>query len=475
MLLFLHKKQLHTIFTNEEKEKNMQRFMERVNERISKGILDRDAWFEDLISLEESITKWLNEKGYDATIAMNDRVSLSDHDTDSRLNCAEQLLQTIQTDKEKGLIQGVHRAQSKMKEILEYYNIGHIKEFHLKHTGLYIELYLGFMPYSMMDDKKETKRLKSEKQLDIMKQYGFDIGPKKHRNNYVGFRNTDQNKELFINLLASFGISCLEFHSSESELLKISGRIDLEKLYAYVIPNMKITIDEETEKKNKLIFLDKRIKELYHSIATTNSMPNMIQTCGYLAEHYLVDIYKTLGFNTPLCQKVENYHKEERLKNQRIREIEEKIGETLSGTELIKLGKTFFNRMGYKGLKELGFDLSHETSCIDPYGVNLSFRALSIDHMMFSFDSYEKITEEDEKEGNDDEEKTIKFLEHTFDLVEPFRDERYIAYTEKNASYIMDWVNTNFHTTLETLEVGNKRNLLYIKSFSVRLDSLGFI
>ena len=331
------------------------------------------------------------------------------------------------------------------------------------------------MSYSIMDEKKETKRLKSEKQLDIIKQYGFDIGQKKHRNNDVDFKNTDQNKELFINLLASFGISCLEFHSSESELLKISGRIDLEKLYAYVIPNMKITIDEETEKKNKLIFLDKRIKELYHSIATTNSMPNMIQTCGYLAEHYLVDIYKALGFNTPLCQKVEDYHKEERLKNQRIREIEEKIGETLSGTELIKLGKVFINRMGYKGLKDLGFDLSHETSCIGPYGVNLCFRALSLDHMMYSFNSYEKITEEDEKEGDDDEEKTIKFLEHTFDLVEPFREERYIAYTEKNASYIMDWVNTNFHTTLETLEVGNKRNLLYIKSFSVRLDSLGFI
>ena len=104
MLLFLHKKQLHTIFNNEEKETHMQRFMERVNERISKGILDRDAWFEDLISLEESITKWLNEKGYDATIAMKDRVSLSDHDTDFKLNCAEQLLQTIQTDKELSLI-----------------------------------------------------------------------------------------------------------------------------------------------------------------------------------------------------------------------------------------------------------------------------------------------------------------------------------------------------------------------------------
>lgn len=474
-LLFLYPKQLHTSLNNEVKEKNMQRLMERVNERISKGILDRDAWFEDLIILEETLTKWLNEKGYDATIAMNDRVSLSDHDTDTRLNYAEQLLQTIQTDKEKGLIQGVHRAKSKMEKILEYYNIGHIKEFHLKHTGLYIELYLGFMPYSMMDDKKETKRLKSEKQLDIIKQYGFDIGKKKHRNNDVGFRNTDQNKELFVDLLASFGISCLEFHSSESELLKVSGKIDLEKLYAYVIPNLKIAIDEETEKKNKLIFLDKRIKELYHSIATTNSMPNMIQTCGYLAEHYLVDIYKTLGFNTPLCQKVENYHKEERLKNQRIREIEEKIGETLSGTELIKLGKLFIARMGHKGLKELGFDISHETSCIDSYGINLCFRAVSIDHMMYSFDIYERIAEENDKEGEDVEEKTVKFIERTFDLIEPFREERYIAYTEKNVNYIMDWVNTNFHTTVESLEVGNKRNLLYIKSFSVRLDSLGFI
>lgn len=257
--------------------------------------------------------------------------------------------------------------------------------------------------------------------------------------------------------------------------MKVSGKIDLEKLYAYVIPNLKIAIDEETEKKNKLIFLDKRIKELYHSIATTNSMPNMIQTCGYLAEHYLVDIYKTLGFNTPLCQKVENYHKEERLKNQRIREIEEKIGETLSGTELIKLGKLFIARMGHKGLKELGFDISHETSCIDSYGINLCFRAVSIDHMMYSFDIYERIAEENDKEGEDVEEKTVKFIERTFDLIEPFREERYIAYTEKNVNYIMDWVNTNFHTTLETLEVGNKRNLLYIKSFSVRLDSLGFI
>ena len=95
MLLFLHKKQLHTIFTNEEKEKNMQRFMERVNERISKGILDRDAWFEDLISLEESITKWLNEKGYDISsqhtdcgIEIFDKETQDTHSGGSGCGCA---------------------------------------------------------------------------------------------------------------------------------------------------------------------------------------------------------------------------------------------------------------------------------------------------------------------------------------------------------------------------------------------------
>lgn len=453
----------------------MQEFMNRIKERISNGVLDSDVWLQDLLMLEKSITQWLDEKGYDAVKSMNDRSQIFDDSTDSRLAYAEQLLQIIQTNKNKGLIQGVRRVQTQMEEILEYYNIGYISDLYLKHTGMYIKLGLGINQSSFMDEKKETQRIKHAKQLEIINDYGFELILNKFTNSTREFKNTDKNKTLLLELLGSIGISHIEFHSSEVEISAVSGWVDLQKLFSYEIQKLNILVDKETEKKNKLILLDKRFRELYDSIATVNLMPNMIHTCGYLVEHYLADIYEILDIDTALCQKVKNYHKNERLKNQKIREIDTKIGKELSDNELSKLGTSFFNQMGYKSLKELGFDICHETSYIGPYNVKLNYRALSVDHMIYSFDSYERIAEEDEKEGDDDEEKTIKFIERTFDLIEPFREERYIAYTEKNANYIMSWVNENFHTAIETLEIGNKKNSLYIKSFSVLLDNLGNI
>lgn len=445
----------------------MQEFMKRVKERISKGILDKDVWVYDLLGLEATITDWLNQNGYDSTIALSDTSQVFNNDTDVRLNNATRLLETIKENKEKGLNQGVMRAKTRLETLFEYYRIGYLKDCRLKNSGLYIELNLGVMNFSCMDDKKETQRLKFQQQLRTLEDYGFDLEKRKYGNDNV-FKNTNKNKDLLITLLHTFGISHLEFHTSESEIITVTGRVDLETFFHYDIPKLNMDVDTETEKKNKLILLDKRFKELCDSISTINAMPQMVNTCGYLIEHYLVDIDKALGIETDLCHKVENYHNAERLKNQRIHEIEKKIGEALSGKELMKLGKTFFDRMGNSGLKEIGFDISHESSYIEPYGTHLKYRALSIDHMMYSFDSYSD-TEDEADKG--EEEKTIQFIEKTFDLIEPFKNERYIAYSENNMKHIMEWVNTKFHTTIESLEIGNKKNLLYIKSFSVLLDN----
>lgn len=448
----------------------MQEFMKRTKNRISNGVLEKDAWIEDILGLEAAVTDWLNENGYDAEKALADTSHVFDDDTDSRLAYAEQLLQTIKTNKYKGLIQGVYRIQTQMNRILEYYNIGHTKDFYLRSSGLYIDLYLCVRTSITMEDEKETRRLKFKEQLKIITDYGFDLCHKKHCGGDFYFSNTDKNMNLLVKLLSSFGLSRMEFSTSKTALLSVSGFVDIETLFNFEIPKLNLTIDKETENKNKLIFLDKRFKELYNSIATVNDIPNMINTCGYLAEHYLADICKTLDIEATICHKVDDYHKEERVKNQKINEINKKIGEELSGKELSELGKSFIWKMGYKGLKEIGFDIDQDASYIGPYSVNLTFLTRSIDHMMYSFDMY--MDSNTETETSSIEEKTITFLENTFDLIEPFTNERYIAYTDKNITYIMNWVNENFHTTIESFEVGNKKNQLYIKSFCVLLGNI---
>lgn len=448
----------------------MKEFMKRASERLEKRNLNAEDWKPDLLALEQTLTEFLKKKGYDEKAELKRSVNLFRDDTDTRLERAKRLYSEINEHKEKAVIHGVERASALIRDILNYYPIGFLKEFHLQKSGLYIEIPLDASNSgSFFDNKKETQRLLFEHQIKNLKDYGFHFSEECHRR-YM-FDNDMENQKLLVKLLESFGTKYIEFHENKSTILTVSGIVNPEVLFASEIPKIEMEADEEVEKKNKLMFMETTLNQMYGCLSTINNMPKMINTCGYLIEHSFNDICEILGIESELCQKVKGYHEKERLKNEEIRELETKIGEGVSAGELVHYGTEFLNKLGFRALKEIGFTISDE-SYISPYHVNLVYQTRSIDNMKYPFETYQFAGMIEDGETKETRKETIKYLEETFDLIEPFPKERYMAYTEKNMRLLTDWVYQNFRLTFDSFEVANKRGLLYIKSFSILLSQL---
>jgi hypothetical protein len=440
--------------------------MERAKKRLIEENLNAADWLPDMLELETALTAFLGEKNYRNEKANEQNVSLYTNSTDDRLSKAEEMLKTITENKEKALIQGVRRMREYIDDFLEYYNIGNLKEFYLKKSGLYIELCLSINKTTIFNEDKESQRQKFERQINRLKKLGFDLISKREFGNSYYLSDTEKNKELLLNLLKTIGARFIEFKSFEDHIEEVSAIIHPARLLEFNIPDNTIAIDEDTLRKDKLIFLQTSINQLYSALATISDMPEMIHTCGYLIEHYFTDICRTLNIETKLREKVENYHKAEREKNNRIRKTEEELGKQLSGDELFNLANNYFNKIGFKALKDFGFYLSDE-SFISPYAATLVFGAHSIDHLRCSFELFEMSGIIEEDKVDKEMKNTIKNVEDKFYLVKPFSGERYIAYTEKNIRILSEWVKKTFCEQFDSFEVGSKRGQLYIKSFTI--------
>ncbi|WP_141401043.1 hypothetical protein [Lacrimispora amygdalina] len=449
----------------------MKDFMERAKKRLTKENLNTEDWLPDILGLETALTIFLEERGYSYEKANERNVSLYRDSTDNRLSQAEKMLKTITANKETALIHSVKRLKEYMDDFFEYYKIGNLKEFYLKKSGLYVEICLSINKTSIFNEDKESQRQKFERQINRLKYMGLDLLRKREFGNSYYLSDTENNKKLLLNLLKAVGAKCIEFKSFKDHIEEISAIIHPAGLLEYDIPDNIVAIDEDTQKKDKLIFLQTSINQIFSALTTISDMPEMIHTCGYLIEHYFADICRTLNVETKMREKVESYNKAEREKNNRIRKIENEIGKQLSGDEILNLANNYFNKIGFMTLKELGFNLSAD-SFISPYGTKLIFDAHSMDHMMYSFDIYQMLGLIEDEKTEEEIKKTIKKIEAKFDLIEPFHEERYIAYTENNMQILINWVQCTFREQFDSFEIANKKNQLYVKSFTILKDQI---
>lgn len=449
----------------------MEEFMKRAKHRLDEENLNVEDWEIDIRSLDATIDQFLTNNNYDYEISKLDNISLFQNDTDTRLMEIERLYKTINENKEKGLIQGVLRAQKHMYDFLDYYNIGHLSKFYLQKSYIYAELFLSINKMSILDSNKETNRLIFEKQCQRLTDLGLEFMSRERGSVSYQIKDTSKNKQLLIELLKLIGMKHLEFKVNENCIDTVTGIINIDKFLKYKIPKDDFNANSDVEKKDKLLFIRSSLKELYHLLAIANSKDQNIYTYGYLIEHYFKNICDTFGIETKLSKRFEKYHMEERKKNNKIHEYESKIGELLNGKDLCIMGNNYFNKMGLQALKNIGFNISSE-SYIGPYNVMLIYRTVSIDSIFRAFDSYEIEGYVKDNEIDNLINETISYLEKSFDFIEPFRDEKYIAYTEKNMKQLSEWVEKIFSQKIDSFEIHSKQGLLYISSFSVLLERI---
>lgn len=449
----------------------MNEFIKRANQRLADGDLSQDSWEPELLILEQAIVKFLDSFEYKQEEAGFDRTKILKESTDERLAYARELLTSVKKDKEKALIPGVKLAKDHMQEILDCYHIGNLHEFYLQDGGIYVEVWLHIRKSFSNEKETETEKIKFEYQLKKLRDLGMELQRVKYGSDSYEIRNTDNNRNILINLLESIGVNRIEMKSRKDSLWIVTGMLDPEKLVLFEIPKEKPSIDKAIYKEDQLIFIKNTLNKLYDSIATINQMPEMVSVCGTLIEHYFADICDTLGLITETSERVKNHHKAERIKNTEIRKIEEDIGKVLVGKELINVGKAYLNKIGLKAIQEIGFRLSND-SFVGPYQVLLKFSSVSMDTLIYSFELYDKTCTNEDEDMESLYDKTVKKFEETFHIIEPFDGEQYIAYTEKNMNILSAWVKRTFEKEMDSFEIDNKNGLYYIKSFSVYVNKL---
>lgn len=444
--------------------------MERARKRLEEKDLTINSWYEDILSLEFYLQKFLKENNYNREESHKDIVFLNSESDEIRLKNARNKLETLRENKKQGLIQGVYQAKDHFDQFLEYYHIGFIKDFNLKKDWFHVKLSFLITSFSGIGDDDKTKELKMKTQLNILEGKGLKLH--KSRGSYR-IAACDSNKEILDVLFKSLHAKVWSYEIIDNDFRSVLLRIRPKDLLEANFPALSLDVTEEIKTEDRVRFLNKSLNQIYDSISYITEMPSLITTAGFVAEYCFSDICKSLKINTKLMDDIDNRYKTIRITNQEINQIEEEIGKLFTGEEIAKLGKEYFNEIHELTLREIGFSLS-EDSAIGPYQVNLAFQYENLDTIasVLEFHELNKANQVkfEELELLADEIKAK--LKNTFDVINPFDGEQYIAYTEKNINYINLWVEKTFHVQISKFEVDNKAGLLYIKSFTIVVEKI---
>jgi hypothetical protein len=179
-------------------------------------------------------------------------------------------------------------------------------------------------------------------------------------------------------------------------------------------------------------------------------------TCGNLIEYYFADMCKILDFSSPLCEEIQNRYKDEREKNNKIRQNEKLLGETLQPDEIIDIMKKMSDEIGNRTAQEICFDVSDFK--IDKYGITeLQFR-----YITSNFDCL--------RNGMSEE-----MLYQTFDMSQGSRAEEslYLLDTTRNKEIISRCIKKiNPSAEIRTVDVQQRHGEFIINKFSIYIHNL---
>jgi len=448
------------------------KFRERALKRLENKDLSIDSWIDDIVSVGVYLEYYLRSKNYSYEEFKKNEVFLYKEADEVRLRQAQERLDTIKENKKQGLIQSVNYLKSRFDEFLEFYNIGYAREFYLKGNNIYIRISLAISKSCGMGNEQATKERILKKQLDILK--GLKLELTKQGCNRYKINASDENKKILDSLFELFEAKVWSYNIWNNHFENVVLYIRPEKILSADIPGLLFEKSNELKLEDDIQFIKKSLDELMHALSTIEKMPSMIDTCGYIVEHSFADICKTLDIATSLREEVENRHKDIRKINAKIRELEQNVGKVLTGKEISNLGEKYLLEIGWKVLNKIGFDLSNESK-ITQYNAWLKFENRSTCSIYLGLENYRRQMNLDENvvdELENLEEKIISSLDGKFDMIQPFPNEKYIAYTNKNIKTIMEWVKNNFYQQIDGFEVDSKNNMLYIKSFYLTLDKI---
>ena len=279
-----------------------------------------------LAGLDLGMSEILSKLSYNPDGA-NNTIELHRQPTDIRLEAARKRLEAFFTNKEVGLCDFVKHARTTMHDFLDVIKLGFLHELYMDDSGL-LKIEIACMLHESGLDHNTSTAKKFENQIKHLADFGLmDIEKAKGVGSYR-FKDTENNRAIIKTLLSERGAILIQIKSFKDHIDSISFSLDPKNLHKFsenpVDYSMPIT-DELND--DEMIKLKKLVSEIPSSLAFIQESPDMVQTCGFVAESCFAEIEEICQFDGSIFKRVSERHAKERASNMSIRDIEKKIGE----------------------------------------------------------------------------------------------------------------------------------------------------
>lgn len=311
---------------------SMQNLLQPIKTLLDMGVVTKSTYRAALEGLDLSMANALSSIGYDNT--QKYRASLFVHTTDERLDMANTKTEMADIIPESALSEYVHYASDIMYKFLEYYYFGNLHEFYMSDAGMFsVEISCLLHTHGLGDNVVSAKKT-FDNQLARLAENEITVIPRKGLANTMFLADTEANKKQIREILTSRGARVIKFISDEHCIRDITFTVKAEDMNSFVINEETSVSFETTDELNpdEIAKLQKIIKEIPFSLAFIKESPDMVQTCGYVAESNFAELCTIVDFNGEVRKRVNARHAAERAKNMSIHEIENNLGANFDPT-----------------------------------------------------------------------------------------------------------------------------------------------
>ena len=257
---------------------------------------------------------------------VNNTIELHRQPTDIRLMVANDRLIEFAKNKEVGLFDFVKHARTTMHDFLDVIKLGFLHSLHMDDSGLFNIEIACMLHESGLEHNTSTAK-KFEDQLKHLADFGLvDIEKAKGIGSYL-IKDTENNRTAIKRILQERGAMLVCLKSRKNHIDSVSFKLDPKNLHKFAENATDYTLPVTDElNDDEMIKLKKLVAEIPSSLAFIKESPDMLQTCGFVAESSFAEIEEIIAFDGVISKRVKERHAKERTANMNIHDIENEIG-----------------------------------------------------------------------------------------------------------------------------------------------------
>lgn len=277
-----------------------------------------------LEGLDQSVVQLLNGINYNPN-GTDNTIQLHRQPTDFRLEVAKSRLEAFAANKEIGICDFVKHARNVMHDFLDVVKLGHIHDLLMDNSGMF-RIEISCMLHESGLESNTSTKAKFNDQLKHLADIGL-VAEKAKSLSVYRFKDTDHNRAAIRKILGDRGAQLIRIEARKDEIDSVSFILDPINLYKFTENPVDYTLPKTDElNEDEIIKMKKLVNEIPSSLAFIKESPDMLQTCGFVAESSFAEIEEICGYEGVIFKRVRERHAKERASNMSIHEIEKEIG-----------------------------------------------------------------------------------------------------------------------------------------------------